>query len=152
VTRESDPAMRARISEFLGLEPGFSRPTALFVTIGDEHGVVIHPSPESWDLKEESERFERLKWAAETLPQVAERCSELEIGCVFENKLPHLLFARTSDLLWILASMASVEVGVCLDNRSREFEWRYAHCDSKIEWTPTDGARARQSRGEAMSI
>jgi sugar phosphate isomerase/epimerase len=76
---------------------------------------VIHPGPESWDLKEESERFERLKWAAETLNQVVERCSELEIGCVFENKLPHLLFARTSDLLWILASMASVEVGVCLD-------------------------------------
>ena len=76
---------------------------------------VIHPGPESWDLKEESERFERLKWAAETLNQVAERCSELEIGCVFENKLPHLLFAHTSDLLWILASMASVEVGVCLD-------------------------------------
>jgi sugar phosphate isomerase/epimerase len=42
-------------------------------------------------------------------------CSQLEIGCVFENKLPHLLFARTSDLLWILASMTSVEVGVCLD-------------------------------------
>jgi sugar phosphate isomerase/epimerase len=76
---------------------------------------VIHPGPESWDLKEESERFERLKWVADTLNQVAEHCSELEIGCVFENKLPHLLFARTSDLLWILTSMASVEVGVCLD-------------------------------------
>jgi Xylose isomerase-like TIM barrel len=60
-------------------------------------------------------RCERLKWAAEALNQVAERCGQLEIGCVFENKLPHLLFARTSDLLWILASMTSVEVGVCLD-------------------------------------
>src|SRR5271165_1146594 len=76
---------------------------------------VIHPGPESWDLKEQAERFERLKWAAETLNQVAECCSRLEIGCVFENKLPHLLFAHTSDLLWILATMASVEVGVCLD-------------------------------------
>jgi sugar phosphate isomerase/epimerase len=76
---------------------------------------VIHPGPESWDLHEQGERFERLKWAAETLNQVAERCSGLEIGCVFENKLLHLLFAHTSDLLWILAAVASVEVGVCLD-------------------------------------
>lgn len=76
---------------------------------------VIHPGPESWDLKEQGERFERLKWAAETLNQVAEYCSRLEIGCVFENKLPHLLFAHTSDLLWILAAMACAEVGVCLD-------------------------------------
>ena len=76
---------------------------------------VIHPGPESWDLHEQGERFERLKWAAETLNQVAERCRELEIGCVFENKLPHLLFAHTSDLLWILAAVASVDVGVCLD-------------------------------------
>src|SRR5271165_187311 len=48
--------------------------------------------------------------AAETLNQVAECCGRLEIGCIFENKLPHLLFAHTSDLLWILATMASVEV------------------------------------------
>jgi sugar phosphate isomerase/epimerase len=76
---------------------------------------VIHPGPESWDLKEHDERFERLRWAADSLNQVAERCSKLGVGCTLENKLPHLLFANTSDLLWILATMDTVQVGVCLD-------------------------------------
>jgi len=43
---------------------------------------VIHPGPESWDLKERDERFERLRWAADSLNQVAERCSKLGVGCV----------------------------------------------------------------------
>jgi sugar phosphate isomerase/epimerase len=76
---------------------------------------VIHPGPEHWDLKEQKERLDRLKWAAETLNRVADRCHELGIGCVLENKLPHLLFAQTSDLLWILSTMDTVDVGVCLD-------------------------------------
>jgi sugar phosphate isomerase/epimerase len=76
---------------------------------------VIHPGPEHWDLKDQKQRLDRLKWAAETLNQVAERCHQLGIGCVLENKLPHLLFAQTSDLLWILTTMETVNVGVCLD-------------------------------------
>jgi len=76
---------------------------------------VIHPGPEHWDLKEQKERLDRLKWAADTLNRVAERCQELGIACVLENKLPHLLFAQTSDLLWILTAMDTVDVGVCLD-------------------------------------
>jgi len=62
---------------------------------------LIHPGPEHWDLKEQKERLDRQKWAADTLNRVAERCQELGIACVLENKLPHLLFAQTSDLLWI---------------------------------------------------
>jgi hypothetical protein len=42
--------MRARISEFLGLEAGFSRPTAFFVTIGDEHGVDSCDPRKAWEL------------------------------------------------------------------------------------------------------
>jgi sugar phosphate isomerase/epimerase len=49
------------------------------------------------------------------LNQVAERCQRLGVGCVLENKLPHLLFANPSDLLWILTTMETIEVGVCLD-------------------------------------
>ncbi len=52
-----------------------------------------------WDLREEQECLDRLKWAAETLNRVTERCRELGIGCVLENELPHLLFAQTSDVL-----------------------------------------------------
>ncbi len=35
--------------------------------------------------------------------------------CVLENKLPHLLFGNTSDILWILDGINSAQVGVCLD-------------------------------------
>ena len=35
--------------------------------------------------------------------------------CVLENKLPHLLFGNTSDILWILDGINSAEVGACLD-------------------------------------
>jgi sugar phosphate isomerase/epimerase len=31
------------------------------------------------------------------------------------NKLPHLLFGNTSDILWILDGINSADVGVCLD-------------------------------------
>src|SRR4051812_42348685 len=76
---------------------------------------VIHPGPEHEEPKAQGGRFERLKRAAETLNQVAERCQRLGVGCVLENKLPHLLFANPSDLLWILTTMETIEVGVCLD-------------------------------------
>ena len=46
---------------------------------------------------------------------VAARCRELGIMCVLENKLPHLLFGNTSDILWILDAIRTSEVGACLD-------------------------------------
>jgi sugar phosphate isomerase/epimerase len=51
----------------------------------------------------------------DALNQVAQRCHALGISCVLENKMPHLLFGRTSDILWILDALDSVEVGACLD-------------------------------------
>jgi len=53
--------------------------------------------------------------AAKTLNTVATRCRELGIGCVLENKLPHLLFGSVSDILWILGAMNAVHIGTCLD-------------------------------------
>ena len=38
---------------------------------------VIHPGPEQWDLKEQKQRLDRVKWAAETLNRVADRCQQL---------------------------------------------------------------------------
>jgi sugar phosphate isomerase/epimerase len=76
---------------------------------------VIHPGPEHTDPPQWIERFERLRYAADALNLVAERCNKLGITCVLENKLPHLLHASASDILWILAAMNSVNVGVCLD-------------------------------------
>lgn len=78
---------------------------------------VIHPGPEHARMPEAScvERFQRMQNAAETLDRVAERCVQLGIGCVLENKLPHLLFGGTSDILWILGAMNAINVGTCLD-------------------------------------
>ena len=50
----------------------------------------------------------------DSLNQVARRCKELGIMCVLENKLPHLLFGNTSDILWILDGINTAEIGACL--------------------------------------
>jgi sugar phosphate isomerase/epimerase len=77
--------------------------------------LVIHPGPEHASQLPCQERFQRMEHAAATLNRVAERCRELGIGCVLENKLPHLLFGSTSDILWILGAMNTVNIGTCLD-------------------------------------
>jgi sugar phosphate isomerase/epimerase len=56
-----------------------------------------------------------MQHVVESVNQVARRCKELGIICVLENKLPHLLFGNTSDILWILDGINSAEVGACLD-------------------------------------
>jgi len=78
---------------------------------------VIHPGPEHEQTPHLpcGERFERMQNAAGTLNKVAQRCRELGIGCVLENKLPHLLFGGTSDILWILGAMTTINIGTCLD-------------------------------------
>jgi len=78
---------------------------------------VIHPGPEHEQTPHLPcvERFQRMQNAATTLNKVALRCRELGIGCVLENKLPHLLFGGTSDILWILGAMSAINVGTCLD-------------------------------------
>lgn len=75
---------------------------------------VVHPGPEKTILPE-GEKFQRLENAVGVLGQLLNRCRELGMGLVLENMLPHLFAGRTRDLLWILASLNSTQVGVCLD-------------------------------------
>ena len=79
--------------------------------------LVIHPGPEHTHNPQLAcvERFQRMQNAADSLNKVAQRCQELGIGCVLENKLPHLLFGGTSDILWILGAMSAINIGTCLD-------------------------------------
>ena len=79
------------------------------------HYFVIHPGPENPATIPASEQLPRMQHVVESLNQVARRCKELGIMCVLENKLPHLLFGNTSDILWILDGINSAEVGACLD-------------------------------------
>lgn len=76
---------------------------------------VIHPGPEQSYWPPADERFRRLENAADVLNQIAHRCSELGIGFVLENMLPHLLFGNTSDMLWLMGALEVVNVGTCLD-------------------------------------
>ncbi len=79
------------------------------------HYFVLHPGPENPAPIVPEEQLPRMQHVIESLNRVARRCKELGIICVLENKLPHLLFGNTSDILWILDGLNGAEVGVCLD-------------------------------------
>lgn len=79
------------------------------------HYFVIHPGPENADIPSREERMVRIENVVSVLNRVAVRCSELGIKCVLENKLPHLLFGSSSDIVWILGTLETNEVGACLD-------------------------------------
>jgi sugar phosphate isomerase/epimerase len=76
---------------------------------------VIHPGPEHQPHPSGEDRQHRLENVASSLDEIAARCQHLGMICVLENKLPHLLFGNTADMLWILGAMTVTEVGVCLD-------------------------------------
>lgn len=75
---------------------------------------VVHPGPETSKLPDH-ERFSRLQHSVEVLNQTYTYCRRLGIGLVLENMLPHLSAGRIRDLLWILGSLESFRVGICLD-------------------------------------
>jgi sugar phosphate isomerase/epimerase len=79
------------------------------------HYFVLHPGPENPAAIPAEEQLPRMQHVVDSLNQVARRCRELGIMCVLENKLPHLLFGNTSDILWILDGINSAEVGDCFD-------------------------------------
>jgi sugar phosphate isomerase/epimerase len=79
------------------------------------HYFVIHPGPELSGEMSAEERFARMENVVASLNAVADRCRALGIMCVLENKLPHLLFGNTSDIVWILDALQTTEVGACLD-------------------------------------
>jgi sugar phosphate isomerase/epimerase len=79
------------------------------------HYFVMHPGPENPAAVSPEEQLPRMQHVVESLNRIARHCKELGIMCVLENKLPHLLFGNTSDILWILDGINSAEVGACLD-------------------------------------
>ena len=76
---------------------------------------VIHPGPDKTLNFSVEERMQRLRNAADVLNKVAKRCRELNVGLVLENMLPHLPFGSTSDMLWIIGAMESLNICTCLD-------------------------------------
>lgn len=80
--------------------------------LGARH-FVIHPGPE--EGFPEDQRLRRMEIVAQSLTEISDRCRELGIGFVLENKLPHLFAGQIRDLMWILGALETTEVGVCLD-------------------------------------
>jgi sugar phosphate isomerase/epimerase len=79
------------------------------------HYLVIHPGPEHANLPPHEDRNRRIENVVAVLNRVTRRCTELGIGCLLENKLPHLLFGSPSDILWILEALNGTGMGVCFD-------------------------------------
>jgi sugar phosphate isomerase/epimerase len=79
------------------------------------HYFVIHPGPEDPAPTSVKEELPRVQHVIDSLNQVARRCKELGVMCVLENKLPHLVFGNTSEILWILDGIETAEAGACLD-------------------------------------
>lgn len=83
--------------------------------LGVRH-FVIHPGPERAGTPLDSRELQtRRENVAASLSEIADYCAAQGMLCVLENKLPHLMFGNTADMLWILALMTSTNVGVCLD-------------------------------------
>jgi sugar phosphate isomerase/epimerase len=79
------------------------------------HYFVLHPGPENHAPAPAGEQLSQMQHVIDSINRIARYCRELGVICVLENKLPHLLFGNTSDILWILDGINGAEVGVCLD-------------------------------------
>lgn len=79
------------------------------------HYFVLHPGPENSEIPAPAERVLRIENTCSVLERVAAHCAKAGIQCVLENKLPHLMFGQSADLLWILACLTGNRVGACLD-------------------------------------
>lgn len=103
-----DPAQRgSSVQELLTA-------AAAAAELGVRH-LVLHPGPETEGRPPDEEFRERLENAAVAIDQVAARCRELGLTLLLENMLPHLLFGRTQDMLYIMGAIEEANVGTCLD-------------------------------------
>ncbi|MGB1873633.1 MAG: sugar phosphate isomerase/epimerase family protein [Akkermansiaceae bacterium] len=82
--------------------------------LGVRH-MVLHPGPEREGRPPAEEFFYHLEKACEGVNEVARRCEELGMSLLLENMLPHLLFGRIQDMLYILGAARSQNIGTCLD-------------------------------------
>lgn len=81
----------------------------------DVRYFVIHPGPEKEDKPPAEELMKRMEKAVIALDHLAQKCYQLGICLTLENLLPHLLFGRTRDVLWIIGAAQQTNVCACLD-------------------------------------
>lgn len=76
---------------------------------------VIHPGPEKNQAPPAEEFLKRMNNSAEFVQELATRCQKCGMRLLLENMIPSLLFGHIRDLVWIIASVSSLNVGICLD-------------------------------------
>jgi sugar phosphate isomerase/epimerase len=107
ISSPSDPVRKKALAEiFLAAEAAALLEATYF---------VIHPGPERESIEERQVHIDRLKYTTESLFRIGAYCRRLGVRCVLENKLPHLVFAKIEDLVFILDATAISNIGVCLD-------------------------------------
>jgi sugar phosphate isomerase/epimerase len=77
--------------------------------------LVLHPGPEREGKPPPEEWYHRMRFAAESLNEVAAHCRHVGITLLLENMLPHLMFGHVSDLMFLLGAIRETNVGTCLD-------------------------------------
>lgn len=77
--------------------------------------IVLHPGPERAGRPPPEEFLHRIHHAAQSLNRVAAYCCETGVQLLLENMLPHLLFGRVSDMMYLLGEINTCTVGTCLD-------------------------------------
>ena len=77
--------------------------------------LVLHPGPEREGRPPPEEYYQRMRFAAESLNEVAAHCRHAGIILLLENMLPHLMFGHVSDLMFLLGAIRETNVGTCLD-------------------------------------
>lgn len=96
------------------------------------HYFVIHPGPENARIPPQEERLQRMQHTVGVLNRVAAHCHQRGIACVLENKLPHLLFGNSSDILWILDALEADHVGACFDTGHAHLAGDVSHLLGKL--------------------
>ncbi len=77
--------------------------------------LVLHPGPEREGKPPPEEWYLRMRYAADSLNEVAAHCRHVGITLLLENMLPHLMFGHVSDLMFLLGAIRETNVGTCLD-------------------------------------
>lgn len=107
ITSLDDEVRKSSVNEMI-------KATESAAELGVKH-IVLHPGPEREGRPPAEEFFNHLECACESVNLVAKRCNELGLTLLLENMLPHLLFGRTQDMLYIMGAAEEMNIGTCLD-------------------------------------
>jgi sugar phosphate isomerase/epimerase len=107
---------------------------------------VIHPGSDIPCPHAET-YLDRMKQTVDMLNRIADCFLDRDISIILENMLPHLLFGRPEDMLWIIGALEKRETGLCLDTGHAALSgdlpgitWKYASYTRLVHINDNSGA------------